>query len=273
MKKITKRILGIICVLLFVAGGFPRADISWAEVAEGGIEDYYAKINQIDRIYDFAGLLSEAEETALEETIQKAVEEAQLDMVVLTVSETFGKTQRELADDFYDIGKFGYGDNSGVLLLIDMQNRQLYISTAGTAIEYVDDDAWNDILDEIAPYATDGNYEKVCKEFIEEITFYGKLGKATFFTLFRNIFIDLLIGAVVALIVVLCLRNKSGKATVAAGAVYQSDAGIHFHRKEDHFIRRSTTSRKIETQSSGGSGSTTHRSSSGTRHGGGGRSF
>lgn len=91
-----------------------------------------------------------------------------------------------------------------------MENRQLYISTAGTGIDYVTDDDWKEILNDIRDYATDGDYVQVCETYIDDVIFYAKWANSTFFTMFQSLTVDLIIGVVIAGIVVLVLRF-SGK--------------------------------------------------------------
>ena len=59
---------------------------------------------------------------------------------------------------------------------------------------------------------------------------------------------------------------------------YESQAKVHFTRRDDQFLHRSITQRRIPRDppsggGGGGSQSSTHTSSSGTSHGGGGRSL
>ena len=56
-------------------------------------------------------------------------------------------------------GGFGTGsDQSGILFLIDMDNRELYISTNGQMIRYMTDSRINDVLDDVYNYAADADY-------------------------------------------------------------------------------------------------------------------
>ena len=144
MKKLIQAILMAVFMILLV---IPQAVQAQEYSSE---QDYYQAVQDNQRVYDFAELLSDSERENIEEKISDASEQSGLDIVVLTVNQMFGKTDREMADDFYDNGQFGFElegkEDSGILLLIDMENRQLYISTAGTGIDYVTDDDWKEIL-------------------------------------------------------------------------------------------------------------------------------
>lgn len=56
-------------------------------------------------------------------------------MIVVTVDSLNGKTVEEYADDYYDDNGYGYGENnSGILFLVAMDDREWNISTSGDAI-------------------------------------------------------------------------------------------------------------------------------------------
>ena len=219
MKKLIQAILMAVFMILLV---IPQAVQAQEYSSE---QDYYQAVQDNQRVYDFAELLSDSERENIEEKISDASEQSGLDIVVLTVNQMFGKTDREMADDFYDNGQFGFElegkEDSGILLLIDMENRQLYISTAGTGIDYVTDDDWKEILNDIRDYATDGDYVQVCETYIDDVIFYAKWANSTFFTMFQSLTVDLIIGVVIAGIVVLVLRfsGKSEK-TVSLETVF-----------------------------------------------------
>ena len=260
MKKLIQAILMAVFMMLLV---IPQAVQAQEYSSE---QDYYQAVQDNQRVYDFAELLSDSERENIEEKISDASEQSGLDIVVLTVNQMFGKTDREMADDFYDNGQFGFElegkEDSGILLLIDMENRQLYISTAGTGIDYVTDDDWKEILNDIRDYATDGDYVQVCETYIDDVIFYAKWANSTFFTIFQSLTVDLIIGVVIAGIVVLVLRFSGKSEKTVSRETYRA-----------RFIRRATTSRKIEQNTQSSSGSSVHKSSSGKTHGGGGTGF
>ena len=84
------------------------------------------------RLVDDADLLSESEETALTEKLDTASMELGFDLVVVTTFDTDGLSSRDYADDYFDYNGYGFGTNhDGALLLIDMQNRVVWLSTSG----------------------------------------------------------------------------------------------------------------------------------------------
>lgn len=341
MKKSIQRIwIAILAVILFVPGSVSaRADES------GSVGDYIAKANRSESVYDFAGLLDDSQENDIQEKISEAIASTKLDIVVLTVNQNFGYSQRNLADDFFDYGGFGYEDNiefpSGVLLLVDMEDRQIYISTGGIAILYFNDEIIDIILDDITENASEGDYVKLCEEFVEDVVYYANMAASTeeygkiisewytgnyqdyselyedlrsefdrigrlsfdynpkkvitkdgamdvyhmkyegyhaetFFTIFRNPWIDFGIGAVIALAAVCIMVNHSRSKMTVNSKTYYNSNGSGLRIKKDNFIRRSTVSRKIQSSTGSGGksgGGSYHSSHRGGSHGGGGRRF
>ncbi len=140
------------------------------------MEDYTSKVNFTDKVYDFANLLTDSEKTSIQKEIDRAVQNTKLEIVVLTVNNNLGYSQRRLADDFYDYGGFG---DTGILLLVDMQAREIYISTAGIAVLYFNDTVIETILDDIAGNASAGDYKRLCEEFCEDVVYYTNMAVNT----------------------------------------------------------------------------------------------
>lgn len=85
-------------------------------------------------IYDDAGLFSGEEAAELSEKIQKTEGEEDYHVLIVTTADTGGKTTAAYADDFFEAYNGEGPSGAGVLFLIDMQHRQLYISTGGEAV-------------------------------------------------------------------------------------------------------------------------------------------
>jgi uncharacterized protein len=83
-----------------------------------------------DHVIDDADLLTPSQEQQLEEKLAAVSENLGMDIVVATTNHTGYKSTGAYADDLYDYS--GYGDD-GALYLIDMDNRQMWISTAGSS--------------------------------------------------------------------------------------------------------------------------------------------
>ncbi|HJB25305.1 MAG TPA: TPM domain-containing protein [Firmicutes bacterium] len=222
------------------------------------------------KIYDYAGLLTPEQIQSLSEKLITTGEKRKMDLVIVTTDDTKGRSSRDYADDFYDYNGFGIGEEkNGVLLLIDMEHRNAWISTTGKAISVINSNRIDKILDDVAPPLTDGNYEKSCLAFINKTNHYlldDQLISPQTFLIFVGI--SLAIGAIGVLIMV--ASNRLVKKGTQAGAYVTGEIAIT--GQNDIFLRSSVTRTAIpKNTSSGGGGS--HTGSSGTSHGGGGRSF
>lgn len=251
------------------------------------------------RVNDLANLLSFDEIEHLEEKLSVLSETYQMEVVIVTTNDTQGKTATTYADDFYDTHGYGYGDNwDGLLFLIDMDHRELAISTCGLSARYLNDSRINHLLDTIAPYLTDGSYYRGCNAFINGTENYFKSGipsnsplifedKKPFTNSYgnpltiKNYFTYAGIALLVALIVasmtrfIISYRYKHPHHTTPA--TLPDQLSVHYTEKRDHFMTTHTTRTKIEPPNGGtggkGGGSSMHGSSSGRSHGGGSRGF
>ncbi len=251
-------------------------------------------VDEDEKVYDFADLLTDSEEEALYTKIQEYIEEFNMDMVIVTIDDNNKSSDMAYADDFYDYNNFGVGSNrDGLLFLIDMDNRRMYISTTGEAIRMYDDARIDYILDDTYSYIKSADYYRCANAFISSATRYAKLGvptsnKNTYIDSEGNYMVksneDILNGIIIVWVVsgvitviffaVASSKHKVIKKATQARAYLVKDS-FNLSEKSDDFIG-SHTSKVYDppsSSSSSGGGSSTHSSSSGSSHGGGGRSF
>ena len=106
------------------------------------------------RVTDECGLFSAGQITKMEQEIEEIRETYQMDCAVLTTrdiplnsSEDTEDQTRAYADKYYEDHGYGLGeDRAGILYVIDMRNRVSYVSTAGTMIDYIDDNRQEELL-------------------------------------------------------------------------------------------------------------------------------
>jgi len=115
-------------------------------------EESTSKEIEIDkqRVYDYPDFLNVLEEAKLQKLCDEVSESTKLDVVTVLTDDLGGKEARDYADDFYDNNRFGYEFEygSGVLFLISEDgNGEVYISTAGLGILFIDDLDIERILD------------------------------------------------------------------------------------------------------------------------------
>lgn len=63
-----------------------------------------------------------------------------------------------------------------MVFLIDMDNREVTISTAGEAIYYLNDDRIDDILDNCYDYVVDGEYASCFSSMLSDAEYYYEVG-------------------------------------------------------------------------------------------------
>ena len=242
---------------------------------------------QYPRLVDYADILSENEEKELLEALDEISERQQVDVVIATAVALNGRSIEATADDFFDYGGYGFGEqHDGILLLLSMEEREWAISTTGFGIEAFTDHGQSYIIDQILPDLKSGAYDQafltfadLCDRYITQARTgspydYGMMPqKPWYIRWLKMVPFCILGGIVVALIHGLILKAGS-HGGVNRGIVsvhnYMKD-GIHFSGDQVQFIRREvvrTYNPPPQKSSGGGGGSSTHIGSSGISHGG-----
>lgn len=122
------------------------------------------------RVYDQAGLFSADSAMLLDARVSTLTQKLEVDFIIVTTDDAQGKTPQNYADDFYDNNGFGVGDDkTGVLFLIDMDNRQVYISTSGKAIAYLTDTIIDGLLDDSVGYLKRQDYSGAASHFLDRM--------------------------------------------------------------------------------------------------------
>lgn len=252
-------------------------------------------------VYDQADLLTTEEEAVLQQSAEFCKDKWKMNFLVVTTEDAEGKSSKEYADDFYDLRFPEESEEDGVLYLIDMDNREIYLSTSGETIRYLTDVRIDRILDDAFECVAAGDYYGTFSAFFlgtdeyltqgipenqsnynvetgEQDFYYETYEKSNTIT-----FAEAVIAAIVA------LAAAGGTCAVITGK-YQlkfedfhydayTDSEVRLYVNEDRLINSFVTHRRIPrnnetSRSGGGSGrSSVHTSSSGRSHGGGGRKF
>lgn len=248
-----------------------------------------------ERVYDYADVLTDSEEENLRQEIAECEKKAKIDIVIVTLNEPMGESDRvwednmmNYADDFYDNGKYGwnraYGD--GALLLDNWyedsngSQKGSWLSTSGK-MEYTIGAREEDVvLDAMYAYIDTRPYQAY-RAAVYKLAYYGEHGYDGVDE--SEVLASLCCAWVVPLIVAVIyagvhMSQSKAKDTTTA-KTYIGREGVNLRFKSDDFIRKNVTSHRIESSSSGGGGSShrgggshgSHRSSGGHSHGGGGR--
>ncbi|MBQ7667886.1 MAG: TPM domain-containing protein [Clostridia bacterium] len=261
---------------------------------------YYESTPHVDasiKVYDFAKLLTDSEEKALYDDITRFIDTYDMDMAVVTIDNNNKGTAMDYADDFYDYNDFGIGDTcDGVLFLIDMDTREMWISTTGKAILVYDDARIDKILDYCYSAISRQDYYSCASYFVKYAGDYAAKGIPDSN---RNAYIDengeyivthesipmpnsermgisAIIAGVFAGIFGLVSASKHKLIKKATEAKYYLKNMVITNRTDKFVTTHTSRTYTGSSSSSGGSyhgGSSTHHSSSGSSHGGGGRHF
>ena len=152
MKGLKKKVIPCISIVIFI--------LSFNLIVKA----------HVNPVVDDAKLLSQDEAQKLREDIENFREKYNMDAVIVTSKDLEGKSTMDYADDYYDYNGYGLGDNkSGILLLIDMNDRKIWISTSGDAIEYFTDNRIESIISDISKYLSDAEYFDACNIFLNNI--------------------------------------------------------------------------------------------------------
>lgn len=253
-------------------------------------------VDASEKIYDYAELLTDSEEEKLFKTISAFIDAYSTDFAVVTVKENPysyidsnysydpDSYSMKFADDFYDYNDFGIGyDYTGVLLLIDLSNRYIWISSTGEARRYFNyyDDVF-ELLDHSISLYTAGDYYEAITDTIyimseyysHDLNYYTGGNYVNSKTRSERVALSswMLIASVI-MTAIFCFINvsKCKMAKIATNAKdYQNVLGVNL--VNDILIHTSHSSYRMSSSSSSGGGGS-HHSSSGFSHGGGGHHF
>ena len=249
-------------------------------------------------VVDDAGLLTPENIEFLTERIKTLRQELELDIIIVTTNGTGNKNVQQYADDFFDENGYGYGEtNSGILLLVDMQAREWYMSTCGEAIYIFTDYGLDQLGQTLYTWLSQGYYHQAFLYWLSDLPDYVEAYRnhspidgyvepdeyespygeeIVYYDDFRieNPFpLALLIGLIASVVTVLVMRSRMNTAKLQKGAVdYLKNGSFNLRQRSDMFLYSRVSRRARPKQNSGG-GSSVHRSSGGVRHGGRGGRF
>lgn len=242
------------------------------------------------KVYDNANLFTNEEEERLQELCVAMAKQEKLDVIIYTTNTSNGMSIDDYAEVVYRGYGFGYDakNGAGIMLLIDMGSRKLCVYESQLEENsFLFLDAEKDVMiDEVAPYLTDGDYFDGAKRFINLIPEYDDAenvsdkhaydgsgsveydvdGKRIFNA--DSIVVRVLGSSVVAGIAVAIMHFNQRSKKVTDGRIYLRDNRFDIRERSDIFTHTTVTKHRIETDSgSGGGGGGGH---SGGSHSGGG---
>lgn len=250
------------------------------------------------RIIDDANLFSADEEIALYGLIDRFQQQTGMDFVIYTSAAAHDESQASIADDLYDYGGYGLGEErSGILYFIDMYERIPYLSTTGAMIDYMTDERIEAAHESCYSLLASARYADAAEQMIHAV--YGYLEKGIPEGQYRydiitgqrltarhkvltgsELLVCALIGLVVALLFIKTVLGRYSLKGTTYHYAFRSNSDVEVTAATDEYLRTTTTRTRKPDPSSSSSGSShsggsgVHHSSSGTSHGGGaGRKF
>lgn len=227
---------------------------------------------EVQRVYDYAGVLNDSEIASLEELSEKYSQKRNIDFVILTTTESNYISIDNYAKNFVEENGFGEDyqtdkDHGCAIVTIGMTLRDVNVSGYGKAETQLDSNRCSLLREKITPLLSNGEYYKAFEKFIKTGQKYvtikpGVNPNNIFLKLWFQCILALIIGAVT---VATMAYNSGGKVTTTSGT-YLDNNNSKTVASHDHYIRTSTTRVKRESSSSsggGGGGGGGHSSSSG----------
>lgn len=209
---------------------------------------------------DDADLLSDSEESMLISQMQGITDYGNAAFKSISYNEF--STSYFARDYYYEL----FGQKSGTLFLIDMDNREIYIFSDGAVYKTVTTAYANTITDNVYRYASNSDYYSCASNAFGQI--HSLLSGNKIAQPMKYISNALLALILAALINYFIVRLLSGTAK-PSNTEFLSSASTGFQFTKPYVIRTSQ-SKTYSPQSSGSSGGSGH--SSGGRSGGGGHS-
>ena len=269
-----KRITIIIMVLLLAFAAF--SGLAFAQGISNNI-----------LFSDPAYTVSDEELDSLNAKLMEISERQQCEVIIYTTRDYYGETAQEYADGYYDQYGYGYGsDRSGILLVINSEDRTYAISTCGYGITAFTDAGLDYIVEQMRPALSEDDYTSalntyadLCDQFLTQAhagepydngTLPGQEKKID------KLFVDIPVGVGAGLLISFLAagKDKSELKTVRhkeEATQYLCAGSLQLTNKGEQFLYQNVET--TEKEKSSGGGSSTHTSASGQEHGGKSGSF
>lgn len=240
---------------------------------------------------DQVGLFTPEEITTFNQQAQELNQKIKGEVFIVTTN-TNTSSPETFADNYLR-DRVG-NDHNGAVLLLDMGQHEIYLSTSGNMIDYLTDQRLNTILDEIYEAMVVEDYGLAGRVFLTRAIAYVEAGvprghyridrdtgKITYYKVLTpfEALLSLLFALLISGIFFVVIKSRYQLKMGTYKYPFLEKSSFTVSGKEDTLIHSFVTTRRIPKPSSnsgggssGGGGSTTHSSGGGT-FGGGGRSF
>ena len=124
-------------------------------------------------VNDEAGLFTTDQIHSLEQQAEKLNEKIKGRVLIVTTTSN-SEEPRDFADNY--LRKAVGNDQNGSVLLLDMGQREIYISTSGNMIDYLTDSRIDSILDDVYDQMTNAAYYDAAKAYLSKSATYVEDG-------------------------------------------------------------------------------------------------
>ena len=230
-------------------------------------------------IVDEAGYLMQSELASLTEKLDKVRNEYDFEVAIYTESEMTSDTAEASADDIYDYGGYGAGENDdGIMLYICRDTREYHFTTHGKGREYFNKNGLAYLESKVVPHLSENDYYEAFEEYIETTDELLQMAKDGTPYNEKNLSTKYIVGVVLVCLLTplllgfIMMKKKLKKMKTAVendyAANYIKSGSMRIDTSRDLFLYSRITKTERPKSSSG-----THTSSSGRTHGGRGGSF
>ncbi|MDE7292812.1 MAG: TPM domain-containing protein [Oscillospiraceae bacterium] len=231
------------------------------------------------KVYDYGDLLTDREESRIEEQLRKASENCGHDIIVYTVKSLGGNSVSEYSQRAAD-GINTDSDGSGILYLVSINDREYDIYAFGEMYERImSDRELNRLADDLRSYLSEGDYYGAFSEFgkrVEKAALNNEDYSGNISVRLTLSFSTLIVSAFIALIIVFCMKQgmKTTRPEITAGN-YVKNGSFKVTVSRDVYLYTSVSRVRIQSNNNGHRSGGGHHSggrSSGGHHSGGHRS-
>ena len=259
-----------------------------------------ATLQDIQYVVDNADILSDAEHIELNSIAKRISESYSIDVFIMTTSSLDDVTAQEYAESLYDdtdanwTGGYWKSEDT-ILLLLALNEREWYISTAGDAIYVYTDYGLEYLGDIMIPYLSEGSYFDGFSAYLALLPDYFEAyqkgtpidGYASDYNPLDaqdnvyyegeneiSIVLSIIIGLITSLIAILVMRGQMNtKHRQHSAGDYMRPGSYQLKQHSDLFLYSSISKVRRQENNNSGGGSSVHKGSGGTRHGGRGGKF
>ncbi|MDD2968286.1 MAG: TPM domain-containing protein [Lachnospiraceae bacterium] len=244
-----------------------------------------------ERVFDYADKLTDAQENSLRELILQKQKQTGCDIILVTLEEsleeyalsyenilgTLSVDQYVMvyADNFYDEHKFGYDQAYGDgAIYVDNWGRErdgyryTWFGTSGRAEATYSDGMIDNLIERVIDRTNEDPYQAYVT-YVNQFSEDMDSGFSFNYDMPVSVMLVLLLIITGSYVSYQLAGNRNIKTTRAD--TYIAAGALHFDRKDDQFLNKMVTSRRIPKNTSGsGGGGGHHMSAGGHSHGGGG---